>query len=341
MTSSRLPINAQVALMMIYLGKATVTGSPADRMVVSGLDLSIYKSFHVEFASKNASASLSTLRVEINGDTTVANYYRSYIQGYSAGPASAANNGRSNTNYLDDMAAGEIVTGSIDIRKDFDGRPRCAVRTDAYSAASCGIGLHSVVRNNTANVTSVGLSSFASLGLSVGDTMTVWGLSPAGVALGASSGPTLANHFYANETQASGTNGGASAAGLNTRVLNTAAINNIAGASLASNQVTLPAGTYWIQSRAAAFGPDRCKLVLYNVTDSAIAIGGPVNYANGSVVAEVIAEGYLTIAASKVFELRHYIQTGNGNAFALGISNAAVIGVTAAEIYAEFRAWKV
>jgi hypothetical protein len=151
--------------------------------------------------------------------------------------------------------------------------------------------------------------------------------------------PALSNYFYANETQASGTHAGGSVAGLNTRILNTVVTNNI-GASLTSNQVTLPAGTYWISARAPAEAADRSKLIVYNVTDAAIAINGPVNYAAGPVQITGIAEGYVTIAATKVFELRQYLQTGTGT-FGLGIGNSGVIGLSAAETFAEFRAWKV
>jgi hypothetical protein len=46
------------------------------------------------------------------------------------------------------------------------------------------------------------------------------------------------------EQQTSGTNGGTGSNGFNTRLLNTTVANTITGASLGSNQVTLPAGTY-------------------------------------------------------------------------------------------------
>ena len=51
------------------------------------------------------------------------------------------------------------------------------------------------------------------------------------------------------DQELSGTDGGASIAGVNTRVLNTVVYNGITGASLATNQPILPAGTFLFQDR--------------------------------------------------------------------------------------------
>ena len=70
------------------------------------------------------------------------------------------------------------------------------------------------------------------------------------------------------DQKANGTQGGDSVSGANTRVLNTVQKNNINGASLASNQVTLPAGDYEIDATAPAFNCSQSKAYLYNVTDT-------------------------------------------------------------------------
>ena len=73
-----------------------------------------------------------------------------------------------------------------------------------------------------------------------------------------------------NETQANGTDGGASVATTwTTRVLNTTVINGITGASLATNQVTLPAGTYTVTVFSPFRNTNLTKIRLYNITDSA------------------------------------------------------------------------
>ncbi|MBK9322713.1 MAG: hypothetical protein IPM97_07165 [Bdellovibrionaceae bacterium] len=58
-----------------------------------------------------------------------------------------------------------------------------------------------------------------------------------------------------------------------TRTLNTTRFNTIPGASLASNQITLPAGTYYVRAVAPTGEPSvwEHKAILYNVTGSAKA----------------------------------------------------------------------
>ena len=111
------------------------------------------------------------------------------------------------------------------------------------------------------------------------------------------------------------THGGTNIAGVNTRVLNTIKTNEITGASLSSNQITLPAGTYYIDGSAPTFRTGYGHVYLYNVTDSANEIYGYNDYANptdGASRSHVI--GRFTIASQKVFELRHYTQTVNATA---------------------------
>jgi hypothetical protein len=123
------------------------------------------------------------------------------------------------------------------------------------------------------------------------------------------------------EEYASGSSGAAGgAAGTYTttitRVLNTTKTNTISGASLASNQITLPAGQYEVDASAyiSPQGPHRAYL--YCVTDSSIvALGvmGPNNCA--------LVKGEFTIASAKVYELRHYINNGSGSfGYSLGLA---------------------
>ncbi len=105
--------------------------------------------------------------------------------------------------------------------------------------------------------------------------------------------------------------GGGNAAGVNVRVLNSAPINEITGFSLASNQITLPAGTYYIKGRAPCYKIDRTVCDFYNVTDGTLAIQGENCYAanSGSTQIDATFEGTITIAATKTFEVRHWTQT--------------------------------
>ena len=121
-----------------------------------------------------------------------------------------------------------------------------------------------------------------------------------------------------------------------TRTLNTVSHNSITGASLASNQVTLPAGTYIVRGSAPAYDLDRHQAKLYNVTDAADAVIGSGEFvSNATPVAASRSEivGAFTIAAAKVFEVRHRCQTtGNNQSFGLEMNWGNVEVYTQIEI---------
>ena len=59
--------------------------------------------------------------------------------------------------------------------------------------------------------------------------------------------------FHVRDEKSSGTSGGNFSSGSYvTRTLNTSLTNEISGASLSSNQITLPSGTYYIQASCMA-----------------------------------------------------------------------------------------
>jgi len=110
------------------------------------------------------------------------------------------------------------------------------------------------------------------------------------------------------DEKADGTNGGTFTSGaMRTRDLNTVATNTISGASLATNQITLPAGTYYIDATAPAYLIDYHLAKLRNVTDSTDTIIG-TTLTEGSAVAATnfsSIRGVFTIAGTKAFEIQH------------------------------------
>ena len=123
--------------------------------------------------------------------------------------------------------------------------------------------------------------------------------------------------------------------GQNTRELTTVKTNEITGASLSSNQITLPSGTYYAQAEAFGYLNNRHKISLYNTTDAEYTIVGFSSNSHASyyTASPSILSGRFTISAQKVFELRHYIQSGSAS----GIStNTSLV-----EVYANVRIWKV
>jgi hypothetical protein len=132
--------------------------------------------------------------------------------------------------------------------------------------------------------------------------------------------------------------GGTSTVGYQTRVLNTVVTNEISGASLSSNIITLPSGTFYVTAMAMTLRSGQNKLFFYNNTDSAdVLIGSQAfNGASDTLTVPAFVSGRFTIASSKNFILRHYIQeskAGDG----LGQGDVSL----GTEIYADVQIWKV
>jgi hypothetical protein len=148
-------------------------------------------------------------------------------------------------------------------------------------------------------------------------------------------------YMLVRDEKAVGTNGGTSTSTtIHTRELNTVATNTIAGASLATNKITLPAGTYQILGSSDALAAEIHRCFLYNVTAAALAIGGTDSYntAGALVQTRSFVAGRITIAAPAVFEFRHYIGAGRAtNGFGVA-SNVAATGV---EVYTTIEISKV
>lgn len=141
---------------------------------------------------------------------------------------------------------------------------------------------------------------------------------------------------------AAGTNGGTFTSGAwQTRPLNTTVVNTISGASLAVNQITLPAGTYLVRTAATGALVDAHKSRLQNITDTVSYIGLVADARAASPGSETQATGtyQFTITAAKVFELQHYCQTTRASdGFGQGLG-AATGGVT--EVFAEVYVQKI
>lgn len=181
---------------------------------------------------------------------------------------------------------------------------------------------------------------------------------PARLAVGATSGQLLAvdsststglnwtnpglnptAFLHIRDEKANTTQGGTFTAGaFRTRDLNTVKTNTIAGASLASNQITLPAGTYFMQGYPTAFRTNGNISRIYNVTDSTEVALGQNNTSGDTFTSQSPSNVtcIVTITGTKVFELQHKCQT---TAATIGFGIRAECGTT--EIYSEILIWKV
>ncbi len=124
----------------------------------------------------------------------------------------------------------------------------------------------------------------------------------------------------------------------NQRTLNSTVVNQISGASVSSNDVTLPAGTYIIDGYANAFRLNRHFLRWYNSTDASYIINGQSMFADANNEVQNLAtiSGRFTISAQKTFALMHYTQSSHSQSNALGIES----NVTTNH-YVNLRIWKV
>jgi hypothetical protein len=146
--------------------------------------------------------------------------------------------------------------------------------------------------------------------------------------------------LHVRDEKSSGTAGGTFTSGAwQTRTLNTSVTNEISGASLSSNQITLPSGTYYIQSTSPV-GMENSgyhKAKLRNITDSSDTIIGTSEfgfvYDGGS---RSFVNGRFTISAQKTFELQHRCaNTMTTNGF------GTPSGLSVVEVYADVQIWKV
>jgi hypothetical protein len=142
--------------------------------------------------------------------------------------------------------------------------------------------------------------------------------------------------LHVRDEKSSGTGGGtASATTDNVRVLNTILTNEITSASLSSNIITLPTGTYYINATIPTHQNLSNRAHLYNTADSSIEILGTsqngAQFGNDST--SIFITGRFTISAQKTFQIRHYTtRTG---------SLGEVAGDGRTEVYTDVQIWKV
>ncbi|BAQ87610.1 putative c1q-globular head like [uncultured Mediterranean phage uvMED] len=140
--------------------------------------------------------------------------------------------------------------------------------------------------------------------------------------------------FHARDEKSQGTNGGDISVGDNDRDLNTVLTNTIPGASLSSNQITLPAGTYDVIAMALNHNGLANKIFFYNNTDSVSDIRGH-NNRNGATDIWAVAKQRITITGTKVYRIIHYAANARSG-YGGGLANSNGV-----EIYVDVHITKV
>jgi hypothetical protein len=143
--------------------------------------------------------------------------------------------------------------------------------------------------------------------------------------------------FHVRDEKAQNTAGGSSSSGsFQKRTLNTSLTNEISGASISSDVITLPAGTYYINARVPFYGENQqTKVKLRNTSDSTDTLFGSNSYMGGGMINDFWVIGRFTIASSKNFELQYRVSISTANEGLGHQSNFAT------EVYADCQIWKV
>lgn len=118
--------------------------------------------------------------------------------------------------------------------------------------------------------------------------------------------------MHVQDQKTSGTAGGTFTAGSwQTRTLNTeVGTTTISGASLATNQITLPAGTYNIRAWAQAHYTNVHQTRLYDTTGAAVlALGTTARAESGYSDSVSLVNGTFTLSVESVIELQHRAAT--------------------------------
>jgi hypothetical protein len=146
--------------------------------------------------------------------------------------------------------------------------------------------------------------------------------------------------FHVRDEKSAGTNGGSGSTSFTKVTLNTVMTNEISGASISSDVITLPSGTYYINAIVTGLYCGMLKSKLRNTSDGTdTLIGSTVKPPDvgsdslGSVDSFVI--GRFTIASQKNFELQRRVDT----AYTHSAGYAANYGVV--EVYSQCQIWKV
>lgn len=155
---------------------------------------------------------------------------------------------------------------------------------------------------------------------------------------------TVAPYLHVQHQEASGVNGGTTGTGgVLVRPLNAVVTNGIAGATLTSNAITLPAGEYRVHGVAVQQNPTAGQLRLQDQANVATLLVGqsvwsPTSGGLASNGLPACISGKITLASETTFYLEHYLATGSTTGDT-GFGNAVSSGF--GEVYADLEIWKI
>lgn len=145
--------------------------------------------------------------------------------------------------------------------------------------------------------------------------------------------------LHVQDQKSSGTQGGAlSSSTWTTHVLNTTLTNEISSATLTSNVISLPAGTYWVDAHSVVNLGNESQMRFRDTTSNttlARACGVRSGASDGTTGAMRLS-GRFTLSGTKNVELQMWVATGtSGNGLGYAASSGDV------EMYADVKVWKI
>jgi hypothetical protein len=143
--------------------------------------------------------------------------------------------------------------------------------------------------------------------------------------------------MHVQDQKATTVQGGSSSIGDNDRTLNTVVTNQISGASLASDEITLPAGTYFISARAPIYDVTAgYTRTIIKDTAGTVLMTGQSFYGHTGTSRHSVVEGNLTLATSTTIKVVSYTDVAEAST---GLGLAVLDGLT--EIYTDIRIWQI
>ncbi len=151
--------------------------------------------------------------------------------------------------------------------------------------------------------------------------------------------------FHAQDQKAYNVDGGTSMADAWTkRTLNTVIYNDISGATLSSDAVNLPAGTYYVEGVAPGLSATSTSHVLGVFKDGVKSLQGYTDPSGPSAnsVSRASVAGVVTLTAPGTIDLRYYFGTALATE-GLGRSNNAgsITDASINSIYADLKIWQL
>ena len=228
-----------------------------------------------------------------------------------------------------------IVAGAVDDTHISGLAASKLTGTVAVANGGTGAATHTannvLIGNGTSAITSVAPSTSGNVLTSNG---SAW----------ASTAPAAGGAFetkllHIEDQKSSGTSAGTFTSGADrTRELNTVVTNEITGASLATNQITLPAGDYYAEILAPAYRVENHKALLWNITTSTTLLSGQsADAASGAnSKTDSCVMGRFTLAGTNVLEARHRSTLSRSSN---GLGRATSYG--AYELYTIVKIWRV